>query len=321
MSDVEDEFNAARRNEESQRGLISGTLDNLALPSNFLSLTTPEQALLLITAERACRNGVNYGSGALTVLPLEGVELNLNTVAQGHADWMSSTGNFGHAGSGGSSSSSRINGAFPMCTEGTGENIAWNSMTGGGFILGIPLAIYGFIYDDSFHSWGHRTLCLGQFSNNNYGDPNKLGLVGFGRATGSNGDYFVMDYLDPIPSCSYDVTNYGAGSGGGCPIHVDVDGMIVSGTFMADQTLASDGTVMSGATVDFQAGASITLENNFTTQSGAELIITIDDCTIASLLSVLPQQHALPHTPTFKMGSPQLSGGHQANLDKLNALE
>lgn len=307
VADVEAEFNAARRNEESQRGLASGTLGNLNLPSDYLSRSAAEQALIILNAERTCRDGVNYPSyGVVSGLPVEGVELDLNTVAQGHANWMSSTGNFSHTGSGGSSPWTRMNVYFSGCTESMGENIAWNSVNGSGFILGVPLAFYGFIYDDgSCCNWGHRQLCLKQTGNNNYGDPNKLGLVGFGRAAGGNGDYFVMDYLDPTPACTYDVTNYEEG-GSGCPAHVDVEGMIVSGTFMADQTLASNGTITGGASVDFQAGTSITLESNFTTNNGAELIITIDDCTLADQASEIVNLFELGASPTFKMGNPVL---------------
>ena len=52
-------------------------------------------------------------------------------------------------------------------------------------------------------------------SSNNYDGTSTFGMVGFGRSTGVNGDFFVMDFFDPKPEsfCTYNVTNFEAGSG------------------------------------------------------------------------------------------------------------
>ena len=277
VADVEQEFNAARRNEENQRGLPNGTLGNLSLPSNFLSRSSPEQALILINAERAARHNVNYpGFGTVQGLLFEGVDLDLNQVAQQHANDMHNNNFFSHTGSNGSSPFQRINAVFGGCHQGSGENIAWNSS--GGFILSVPLAIYNFLYDDgSCCNWGHRLLCLKQNINNNYGDPNKIGLVGFGRKSGSNGDYFVMNYIDPIPSCTYDVTNYSSGGGSSCPTNMTVSS-INKTTYEASNQITSNASISSGQTVNFYAGQNIRLTNNFRARKNSSVTFKIQPC-------------------------------------------
>ena len=305
-NDVETEFNAARRNEETQLGLPPNTLGNLNLPTDFLTRNFQEQALIIINAERQARHNIFYpGTGTVSGMLVEGVEIGLSGVAQGHANDMQINNFFSHTGSNGWSPSQRITNAFPQCTEGTSENIAWNSFSSpGGFILGIPLALYSFIYDDSFHGWGHRHLCLKQSGLNNYGDPNKLGLVGFGRATGANGDYFVMDYFDPKSTCTYNVTNFEGG--GNCPTHMDVSGMIASGTYQATETVASTGSIPNSETVYFKAGTSITLESSFETSMGAELEVLIETCNYTARLYTGEESVAIPLNRhyNFKKGVP-----------------
>ena len=85
---IAENFNAGRRFEETNKGLVVGSLGNMVLPANYSALTLAQKALFLINAERTCRNGVNYGSGALVVRPLQAVETNLSQIAQTHADWL-----------------------------------------------------------------------------------------------------------------------------------------------------------------------------------------------------------------------------------------
>lgn len=279
VEDVEIEFNAARRNEESQRNLATGTLGNLNLPADFLSRDFKEQALILINLERQARHNVSYpGLFVATGLELEGVEYTLSGVAQGHADDMQLNDFFSHTSSNGQSAGSRITSAFPGCYQTWSENISWNSISSpSGFILTIPLAVYSFMYDDgACCGWGHRNLCLKQTNgNNDYGDPNKLGIVGFGRAPGTNGDYFVMDYLDPKGSCNYNLIDFG----GTCPDYLTLDGSIYSGTYQAMVSLESTGTIMQGEDVTYNAGNEIVLNSNFELMAGSTLDISIDNCT------------------------------------------
>ena len=307
VADVEREFNAARRNEENQLGLPSGTLGNLDLPADYLQRSSEEQALILVNAERTARHNVNYPSyGIVLGLPFEGVDLNLSAVAQGHANDMLSTGNFAHAGSDGRSSGQRINAVFGGCTEGSGENIAWNS--NGGFILSVPLAFYNFIYDDGFCcSWGHRILCLKQNINNNYGDPNKIGLVGFGRASGGNGDYFVMDYLDPRPNCTYTITNFEEDGSDDCEEILLVSSNITSDTYTASMEVRSDGTINSGATVVFKASDTVVLLPGFETKNNVTFTAMIGDCEANNLKQPITNSRSKSKKPQqFKMGTPTI---------------
>jgi len=305
VADVEREFNAARRNEENQLGLPSGTLGNLDLPADYLQRSSEEQALILVNAERTARHNVNYPSkGIVSGLPFEGVDLDLSAVAQGHADDMLNTGNFSHTGSDGKSSGERINAVFSGCNEGSGENIAWNSS--GGFILSVPLAFYNFIYDDGFCcTWGHRVLCLNQNIFNNYGNPNKIGLVGFGRASGGNGDYFVMDYLDPEPDCTYNITNFGEDGSDACEEVLLVSGNITSDTYTASMEVQSDGTINGGETVVFKASNAVVLLPGFQTKNNATFTAMIGDCETNNLKQAIVDSRSKSNKPQqFKMGTP-----------------
>ena len=295
VADVEAQFNAGRRGEESQKGLPAGALGNMVLPSDFLTRSFDEQALILINLERQARAGVNYPNhGTVSGLLLEGVEATLSQVAQDHADDMQARDYFAHNTQGGPSWSTRINNEFPGCTEGMSENIAWNSISSqGGFILGIPLAIYGFIYDDSCCNWGHRRLCLKQSGYNNFGDPNKIGLVGFGRGTGATGDYFVMDYIDPKPGCSYNIIDYG-----GCEDIVVLEGEIEEGVFQADVELSSTNTIVNGGDVVFMAGDEISMMAYFEVEAGASFDAYIQSCSGTSLKENQNESNLAQHKVT-----------------------
>ena len=303
VADVEAEFNAARRNEESQRNLPTGTLGNLVLPADYLSRDFKEQAFILINLERQARHNVTYPDfWTAKGLELEGVEPALNNSAQGHADDMQINDFFSHTSSDGTAWYTRIANAFAAagltnCWEGRGENIAWNSVSSSqGFILTIPLSIYNFIYDDgACCGWGHRNLCLKQDGYNNYGDPNKLGIVGFGRAPGPTGDYFVMNYVDPKPGCNYNLEDYSEGS---CPDFLTLDGSIYSGTYDANISIESMGTIMGGENVNYNAGNEIVLSANFEVELGSILEVGIDDCGSAI---VQKPTHASSATSEFRI--------------------
>ena len=305
VEDVEAEFNAARRNEENQRNLPTGILGNLVLPADYLSRSFREQAFILINLERQARHNVTYpGLWTATGLVLEGVEPAVNNAAQAHADDMQLNDYFAHNSQDGTKWYTRIANALAAaglagCYEGRSENIAWNSVSSPqGFILTIPLSIYNFMYDDgACCNWGHRNLCLKQTGNNNYGDPNKLGVVGFGRAPGTNGDYFVMDYIDPKPGCNYNLEDY---SGGSCPDYLTVDGSIYSGTYEAGISIESMGTIMDGENVNYNAGNEIILSANFEAVLGSTLDIGIDDCSTAIIQpSQFPEQKSEFRIITF----------------------
>jgi len=306
VTQIETQFNAGRRHEESDRSLPANSLGNLNLSDDFLDLDFKTQALILLNAERTARDGINYGSGAITSVPFEGIEIDLSVISQGHADDMQRTGNFSHTGSDGNNSSSRINSVFSGCNQGTGENIAWNSYTGAGFIASIPLAIYNFIYDDACCWWGHRSLCLKQNeANNNYDGTTKYGMVGFGRSTGSNGDYFVMDFFDPVPSCDYNISSPVEGDAGPCADEMIFDGDMASGTFIAISMELDAGVVSDHGEVNLGIADELIIQPNSEIELGSELTISMVSCVSAKT----KQQHTLEDIsptdlntqPTFRM--------------------
>ncbi len=278
VAGVEAQFNAGRRAEESQKGLSNNELGDLELPDDFLSRSAEEQAWIILKAEREARHMVQYGSTVVTGYLPEGVEASLSAVALEHAQDMADRDYFSHTTLGGPNAFDRIGQAMDYCFDSwsQSENIAWNSVSGG-HIIGVPLAFYGFIYDDEdCCGGGHRNLCLKQTGNENYGDPNRIGIVGFGRAASGNGDYFVMDYVDPAPGCSYDIETYEIDCD--LPAVVTVPGNVYTDEYLAEDVVASDGTIMSGEVVAFKAGDAVNLNADFEVLAGAIFSAEIEDC-------------------------------------------
>ena len=95
---IADNFNAARRFEETNLGLTAGALGSMTLPTYYAALPIAQKALFLINAERTCRNGVNYGTGALVVVPLQGIESHLSDIGKAHVDWLIAQNKYDHCG-------------------------------------------------------------------------------------------------------------------------------------------------------------------------------------------------------------------------------
>ncbi len=139
------------------------------------------KALWLINSERVARQ----------LLPLQDVDLNVITVAQGHANYLMTNNLFDHTGSGGTSPWQRLD-AHPAINGhhdflGVAENLfafySWpgpNPMT-------IERSVHGWNYADASSSWGHRHALLWTAFTNNYGDVGSEGLMGVGSATGAYG--------------------------------------------------------------------------------------------------------------------------------------
>lgn len=308
VTKIENQFNAGRRHEETNKGLPAGRLGTLQLPGDFLSLDFKEQAIILLNAERSARNGVKYGTTTYTVTPFEGVESTLCSIAQGHANDMQTNNFLSHTGSNGQNSSTRIKNAFPTCTEGTTENIAWNSYSNG-FVGSIAVAIYNFIYDDACCIWGHRNNCLKMsMTTNNFDGTSRFGMVGFGRASGANGDFFVMDYFDPKPessSCTYDIINFDASGGGDCPDNITLSGTIASGIYQASVSVSTSGLVPTNNNVDIIASNSVVINPVFEVQLGSELNIDISSCNGANARLSGPSANWEQETPIYVNGMPQ----------------
>lgn len=210
-------FNAGRRFEETNKGLAANTLGNMTLPSGYSAMTLAQKTIFIVNAERACRNTVNYGSGALSVKPMYGVETHLSDVSQGHADWMMSSNTFDHCGnpamgsscSGGKSSmSNRIqsNATLINSWQGISENIGYSVSSG---VSTFPTLneqiIFDMMYQDAGSAWGHRVNFLQQFTDN-YGAAGNEGFIGVaeklstpgtGYQSWAYGKVIVYNFYDP----------------------------------------------------------------------------------------------------------------------------
>ncbi len=224
---IEAAFNNARRTEETQHGVTANALGNLDLPSQAVwdAMSASERALFLVNAERTARHNVNYPAhGTVLGLPLEGVESNLNMMAENYAEYMAANNFWAHtvpanvsappfAGTG---SFSRISN-HPVIGDGAGTNggncrqflpYAENLHVSASSVMNSPTpstliegAIYGWLYDDAGSAWGHRvamllqdqSLSLGSGFNNDRGSAASEGFMGIGFAGRGDGSYSVFD--------------------------------------------------------------------------------------------------------------------------------
>ena len=254
---VEAAFDRGRREEERQFELPEGSLGNLELPGQgeWDAMDDADRALVITNAERTARGGVEYPGGAPLGLPLEGVETHLDALAQRYADFMRANGYWGHeapadateVGDGpalaGTDPFGRIDG-HPVLGEGAGtgggdchqflgqaENLAVFASSGTDDIrLPVERAIYGFLYDDSGSTWGHRHLMLlqdepvtggGGGFDDDAGPTGTEGYLGVGTAGANDGSYaafadpgsfptqrnVVVLLIDPVPgdACGYEL--------------------------------------------------------------------------------------------------------------------
>ena len=234
-------FNYARRQEEIQMGLSANALGNLTLPAGFAAASAQEQALYLINEERKARAGQDYpGSTNVLGLPLEGLEANLSTIAQEHADDMIANGYFGHTGSDGLNPYERIAASSTYGAGCNDDNFAYaeNIYSSCNFSSVQPLpgatpvpapfltaqAIYTWLYRDAGSAWGHRRAILIQNTdiyttgttgyNNDRAPASSEGFLGIGLVSvinyahcvapagfySSGSNVVVMNVVDPIAS-------------------------------------------------------------------------------------------------------------------------
>lgn len=230
VSDIESVFTDARRLEEAALNLPNNSLGNLTLPANWTSLSADERMLILLNAERTCRGGVDYGSGAVLGLPFAGVETAVDMAAQSHADQQVAANTFSHTGSNNTSPFDRIENAVGTnCRSfmSYGENLASSYAIGGqnNDMTLLENAVFRWIYRDASSNWGHRRALLIQDTDiyggtgftNDYGDAGSEGFIGVGLASSSSytgganipnitdGDLVVFKVFDPVPSCTYNI--------------------------------------------------------------------------------------------------------------------
>ena len=229
--DIEAAYNNARRQEEIQLGLFSGVLGNLNLPAQATwdTYSDDQKATVILNAERVARNGMTPG---VLGLPFTASQVNVNNVAQGHANYLLSANKTGHIDGAGNSPFDRIDSdpVLGPCHEflNRAENISYYWTSGSSNPLYIERSIYGWVYDDSSSSWGHREAVLLQDKdlttqnstygfNNNVGSTLNEGYIGIGVAESATYDPYgwgwvnwgtivVFNVIDPIStgSCPWD---------------------------------------------------------------------------------------------------------------------
>ena len=230
VTDIEQAFNYARRQEEVQLGLPTGRLGTLNLPTQgqWDAMTESEKALFLINAERTARADM-LGDGRVLGLPFAGIETNLGRLAQYYAEAIIASNTTGHSADG-QSPFARIDNwpVVGQCHEflTRAENLAYFWTSGANNPMALERSIYGFLYDDAGSSWGHRETVLLQDKDldngnpyygfkNNVGSAAHEGYLGIGYASSpafnpygfpwmNAADVIVMNIIDP-------------GAGGACP--------------------------------------------------------------------------------------------------------
>lgn len=257
VTQIEANFNNARRQEEVEMGLPANTIKDLDLPdATWNNYSYDQKMLFLLNDERTARAGVNYGDGPCLGLPFEGVESNVDQIAQSYAQYLIDNDTFGHdlngvfmlkldndPAIGGTGCNDMSQGPVANCCHEnlpTGENLAEGSSSDNNVNAPVEDAVYGWNYVDSKMDWGHREMNLLQDDNlpwspgnkmgflDDYGDAGKAGLIGVGVAeTSTNGGQepfrkvVVLNYFDPAPNCNFNLlvdTDDLGGNGNNCTI-------------------------------------------------------------------------------------------------------
>lgn len=206
---IQNAFNNARRQEETQKSLTANALGNLTLPGSWGSMSNNDKALFLINAERVARGGVNYSGVTPLGLPFEAADAGITTAAQNHANYLKATSLFTHTGSGSTAPFQRVQAVYAQntCSEflARSENIAIFARSGNSpNPLIVERAVFAWIYTDASASWGHREACLLQDKDltnnnslygfkNNYGSASSEGFIGIGTAGATDGSYAVFN--------------------------------------------------------------------------------------------------------------------------------
>ncbi|MCB0685365.1 MAG: hypothetical protein KDC53_02535, partial [Saprospiraceae bacterium] len=224
VTTIENTFNAARRQEETQLGLGANAIQNLNLPdqTTWDGYSIDQKALYIMNDERTSRAGVNYGMGGVKGLPFNGIEANLDQVSQDWAQYNVDNNVFEHCHPDNMPANcpeGRIAGAYPNgCTEFGGgiENLYANSDGTVSPTIVTYDAIFGWIYVDATSNWGHRHAMLAQSYDDDYGDVGQEGFVGFGIAQTTNAavtwkTIATVNFVNPVSdaeavNCGYNIT-------------------------------------------------------------------------------------------------------------------
>ena len=176
VADIQAAFNNARTSENAQLGL---SLPAMVMPtqSEWNAKSNGEKTIWLVNSERQARG----------VLPLQGIDPNVTSVAQNYANYLLANHAFSHTANGLSpwqrlDANPQINGHHDFL--GISENIFAFVTTGTSIAMPVERAVYGWIFDDASSAWGHRHALLWIPFTNNYGSAGSEGLMGLGRASG-----------------------------------------------------------------------------------------------------------------------------------------
>ena len=204
--DIQTAFNDARTLENSQLGT---SMPMMTLPdqTQWNGMSDDEKALWLINRERIDRG----------LEPLDGLETNVNGVAQYYADYLLDNNTWGHSADG-RSPWDRLNDnpAIGACHDflSIAENLAVFVTSDSSISLPIERSIYMWMYDDASSTWGHRHAILWYPYNDNGGQAGREGFLGIGRANGGPykgpfsqpwpfAEMIVMNVFDPCAPWAY----------------------------------------------------------------------------------------------------------------------
>ncbi|MCB9432529.1 MAG: immune inhibitor A [Ardenticatenaceae bacterium] len=205
LQQVQDAFNAARtfeNNDANTSGQAYVPMPMMNLTGAFTlaqwqALSAGERALWLLNDERVARD----------LLPYEGVNSAVTTVAQDYTQWLLDNNQFDHNLTGllgGRLDAQGLTGQYSS----SGENLA---VHGTAVDFPVALAVYNWNYDDSSSAWGHRENDLNDSLVNNTGSAGSEGLIGIGLGTKLTGYSFpgcgscpwepamivTFDWIDP----------------------------------------------------------------------------------------------------------------------------
>jgi len=246
VAEVTAAFNHARRKEETQLGLPSNVIKNLVLPKQEIwdVMSDDAKALYLINDARTARADMMPN---VLGLALAGVESSFDLMVENYAILLHNTNATGHYQPSGNPAIDNplarieqdpyvgLRVSATACYESLArhENVAFFS----GYSLEkadvstVPLpierSIYNWIYNDAKSGWQYRQTVLlqdnadiGKGFNNNNGDAQHEGFLGFHRISSANykpfpvsddvnsyGVAVVMSLLDPISSNGSEATN------------------------------------------------------------------------------------------------------------------
>ena len=225
---IENSFNNARRQEEIQKGLTTNSIKNLDLPdqTTWDGYSDEQKMLFLLNDERTARAGINYGSGAVKGLPFQGVEAQIDGVANTYATLNYTSNRFDHNLNG--SPWDRIDNALGTSCRtpiSFAENLAIQGQSSAStFPEAVTSAVYNWNYVDASSSWGHRQMSLFQGFTDDNGIVGQEGFIGVGVHRGgaynnvtdfnfsvAHGAITVLTYYDPVAdanagTCNYNIT-------------------------------------------------------------------------------------------------------------------